>query len=127
MANTVTQINSAAGLPVSYFGARVVPLRVTIDTVNTDIPLITPDANEYTCVLGMVYGLALAHDLLWKSGNTNQIVTLVNPASTRVAERVGGGVLLSTMNKGDILTLQSSVVIPNMLIHVGFFKEIPIR
>ncbi len=125
MANSATILGGTVGTSITYHGARVVAVRVIIDTINEDLIIGDPAADDLVALLGMCYGLAGAHNLSFKSASAD-IVQLIRPASTNTIEQVGKGVILNTVAKGDDLVIQSSVAIPTSVFYIGYYKQIPI-
>lgn len=130
MANSST-ILGTDGLPISYYGGRVLSLKVVIDTVDTDLDLYDTAldpyaAEEYAAIVGMTYSIAGAHTFTVKSAATT-IAQLVRAANQEMREPFGGGILWAGINKGDNIKIASSVAIPVMHVFLAFFKQISVR
>jgi len=125
MANSST-ILGAEGLPISYHGGRIIPLLVSIDTIDTDLDLYDTPEDEHAAIVGMIYTIAGAHTLTVKSGVV-PLAALVRAANQEMREALGRGVLWATINKGNNLSVASNVAIPTMYVFLALFKQMAVK
>jgi hypothetical protein len=121
MANTATA-QTALPIKIGKGGASgyVVPYVVVIDTVDTDLTIRDPAADNYAAIVGIQYLEATAHNVTFKSGSTT-LVALEKPASSGMSERIGAPIIVAA--KGDALVIRSSAAISSMLVYVAEFNE----
>lgn len=125
MANSSTVLG-VDGLPISYYGGRVLQLLVVIDTINTDLALFDTPVDEYAAIIGMTYSIAGAHTLTVKS-NITALAALVRAANQEMREQLGKGILWAGINKGDDIKVASDVAIPTMHVFLALYKQISVR
>lgn len=95
---------------------------VAIDTVDTDLTIKDPAADELVMVLGVHFSEGgAAHNLTLKSGSTTNLV-LELAANQGLSHPLGSGVFFVTQ-PGEDLIIQSSAALSNMLLYVGVIKE----
>lgn len=122
MANTVTVHPS---VPCNYYNLTplstpIIPLTVSIDTVDTDVTLRTAVSGQYWMLLGIQYAIAAAHTLTFKSGS-NLLTAYNMPANSGMGERIGAPILIARVNES--LIVQSSAPI-TFLAHVQSFSGV---
>lgn len=125
MANSSTILGDTGG-QMSFYGARIIALKVVIDTINTQLALFDTPADDFAAVLGVSYGVAAAHDLTVYSGATT-LHTIVRPASSELHIPIGQGIIWAGINKGDDVGLASTAAIATMLVYLGLYKQIAVR
>lgn len=123
MANTATQLTK---VPFYIKGDQVqgvTPVVVTIDTINTDLTIHTPDSSRFVALMGINYAESSAHNITWKSGSNTLSVWEVGAGGNNGVYIPVYKPLLST-NRGESLIISSSANITTMLLYVVEYSTI---
>jgi hypothetical protein len=123
MANAATVLN--ASMPIGWencqYAIKTSAIKLTFDTINTDLTIYTPSAENYVAITGLSIAEATAGNLTFTSGST-VINVLELPANYALIHKLGEGVLLTTIAAGDALKIQTSALLTTALIYVQEFK-----
>lgn len=116
MSNTAT---AQTALPITTrgVGVNVTPYVIAIDTVDTDLTIVTPTGTAMACVVGMMFSEGTAGTLTFKSGTTT-LMALELAANQGLFLPLGDQVYFATQ-PAEALKIRSSVAITNMLVYVA--------
>ena len=117
MANTATA-QTALPIQTRGVGVNVTPYVIAIDTVDTDLTIITPaNSSAMAVVVGLMFSESTAANITFKSGSTTLLKVELS-GSQGLYLPLGDQVYLATQ-PGEALKIQSSAAITNMLMFVA--------
>jgi hypothetical protein len=121
MVNTATA-QTALPIHTKSVGLDIVPHVVTIDTVDTDLTIVTPTGTAMACVVGIMFSEGTAGTLTFKSGTTT-LMALELAANQGLFLPLGDQIYFATQ-PGEALKIRSTVAITNMLIYVASTSKV---
>lgn len=112
-------------LPIVYRsacggGVRVTPVTAVIDTTNEDLTIYAPSKENSVALVGLSYSNAEAHTLTIKSGASDTLAALVQPANSFTAYRIERNPLVVTA-KDKPLVISSDKALSHVLLYVAEF------